>query len=92
MHTYTEFAEANKEMLQSLSAPSVAKQYYEAPDLYVFDEFQTQRNKGSRRVIVNTLYDTVCAIRDDEAEHVYTMKQCQDPQVGRSYSVLGRFI
>eukprot|EP00981_Chlorochromonas_danica_P005551 scaffold1129_cov164-Ochromonas_danica.AAC.16 len=80
VHTYTEFAESNKERLQSLAAPKVAKEYYESPDLYVFDEFQTQRTRGSRRVVVNTLYDTVCAIRDDEAEHVYTMKQCQNPE------------
>lgn len=85
VHTYAEFAESNKERLQSLAAPKVAKEYYESPDLYVFDEFQTQRTKGSRRVVVNTLYDTVCAIRDDEAEHVYTMRQCQNPKVGDDF-------
>eukprot|EP00599_Poterioochromonas_sp_BG-1_P004338 CAMPEP_0173148890 /NCGR_PEP_ID=MMETSP1105-20130129/9995_1 /TAXON_ID=2985 /ORGANISM="Ochromonas sp., Strain BG-1" /LENGTH=516 /DNA_ID=CAMNT_0014063643 /DNA_START=35 /DNA_END=1585 /DNA_ORIENTATION=- len=77
--TYAEFADANKEVLQSMAAPVIAKEYYEALDLYVFDEFQTNRPKGSRRPIIRNLYDVVCNIRDDEAEHVQTMRQCQDP-------------
>eukprot|EP01031_Cornospumella_fuschlensis_P027300 gene27300-32975_t len=81
VHTYSEFAESNKAILQSLPPPAVALRYYEAPDLYVFDEFQTQRDKGSRRVVISNLYDVICAIRDDEAEHVATMRQCQDPDV-----------
>lgn len=48
---------------------------------YVFDEFQTSREKGSRRPRVDTLYDVFCNIRDDEGEHVATMSACQDPQV-----------
>jgi ubiquinol oxidase len=79
--TYAEFAEANKELLQSMEAPPVAKRYYEATDMYVFDEFQTAREKGSRRPVVDTLYDVVCNIRDDEGEHVNTMRACQDPEV-----------
>lgn len=59
----------------------IAKQYYEAPDLYIYDEFQTSRVKGSRRPQIDTLYDVVCSIRDDEAEHVKTMAACQDPDV-----------
>lgn len=38
--TYAEFAESNRELLQSMPPPLVAKAYYEAPDMYVFDEFQ----------------------------------------------------
>lgn len=79
--TYAEFAEANKEILMALEAPPVAKNYYEAVDMYVFDEFQTGRPRGSRRPIVNSLYDVVCNIRDDEAEHVTTMAACQDSEV-----------
>ena len=79
--TYGEFADANKELLQSMEAPRIAKQYYEAADLYVFDEFQTSRPRGSRRPTINSLYDVVCCIRDDEAEHVATMAACQDPDV-----------
>ena len=77
--TYAEFAESNKELLMTMSAPSVAKQYYESPDLYIFDEFQTSQPRGTRRPMVNTLYDVFCNIRDDEKEHVKTMSQCQDP-------------
>ena len=79
--TYAEFADCNKELLQSMAAPAVAKQYYENPDMYVFDEFQTGRVKGSRRPTVNTLFDVVVNIRDDEAQHVSTMASCQDPAV-----------
>lgn len=79
--TYAEFAEANKEILQSLPPPPVAKSYYEAADMYVFDEFQTNRKKGSRRPVISNLYDVFCSIRDDEAEHVATMAACQDPVV-----------
>lgn len=64
-----------------MAAPAVAKQYYENPDMYVFDEFQTGRVKGSRRPMVNTLFDVVTNIRDDEAQHVSTMALCQDPAV-----------
>jgi ubiquinol oxidase len=79
--TYAEFAEANKELLQTMEAPKIAKIYYEAVDMYVFDEFQSNRVKGSRRPVINSLYDVVCNIRDDEAEHVATMAMCQDPNV-----------
>lgn len=61
--------------------PAVAKDYYEALDMYVFDEFQTAQEKGSRRPVIRTLYDAVGAIRDDEAEHVKTMAACQNPDV-----------
>lgn len=50
MDTYAEFAESNKEILQSMDAPPVAKAYYEAPDMYVFDEFQTSRSPLSNEV------------------------------------------
>lgn len=64
-----------------MAPPSAAREYYEALDLYVFDEFQTAREKGSRRPVIRSLYDAVCAIRDDEAEHVKTMAACQNPDV-----------
>ena len=67
--------------IDNSAAPAVAKSYYESSDMYVFDEFQTGRVKGSRRPHVVTLYDVFCCIRDDEAEHVKTMALCQDPEV-----------
>jgi ubiquinol oxidase len=79
--TYTEFAESNKELLQSLEAPAVAKEYYENADLYIFDEFQTDIPKGSRRPEVNSLYEVFLNIRDDEAAHVSTMNACQNAEV-----------
>eukprot|EP01038_Epipyxis_sp_PR26KG_P005319 gene5319-7384_t len=79
--TYAEFADANEELLKSMAAPVVAKNYYESVDMYVFDEFQTDRPRGSRRPQIHSLYDVVCNIRDDEREHVATMSACQDPNV-----------
>jgi ubiquinol oxidase len=75
--TYAQFAEQNKDALRLLPAPRIAKAYYENSDLYLFDEFQTARPRSSRRPQIRTLYDTFIAIRDDEGEHVATMKECQ---------------
>lgn len=78
--TYTEFAEANKQTLESMPVPQCARDYWEGPDKYDFDEFQSQRVKGSRRPVLRSLYDVFCTIRDDEFEHVQTMRACQDEQ------------
>ncbi|EEH54017.1 uncharacterized protein MICPUCDRAFT_5889, partial [Micromonas pusilla CCMP1545] len=75
--TYAQFADENKEKLRTLPAPRIARAYYENDDMYLFDEFQTARPRSSRRPRVRTLHDTFCAIRDDENEHVATMKECQ---------------
>ncbi len=69
--------DANEESLKSLPPPLVAAEYYRSSDLYMFDEFQTTSAPGSRRPRVGSLYDVFCNIRDDEGEHVATMKACQ---------------
>ena len=52
--------------------------YWTSDDLYLFDAFQTARPKRAlRRPRVKSLYDVFSAIRDDEAEHVATMGECQ---------------
>ena len=79
--TYGEFVDANRDALAELPAPSVTRQYYNGPDLFLFDEFQTSRARGSRRPPCETLLDVFTNIRDDEGEHVATMKACQDPNV-----------
>ena len=79
--TYGEFVDANREALAELPAPRVTRLYYNGPDLFLFDEFQTARPRGSRRPPCETLLDVFTNIADDEAEHVATMKQCQDPNV-----------
>uniref|UniRef100_A0A383VUK8 Ubiquinol oxidase n=1 Tax=Tetradesmus obliquus TaxID=3088 RepID=A0A383VUK8_TETOB len=77
--TYGEFADANKELLQTLPPPLVAAQYYLSGDYYLFDEFQTSLSGGSLRTPkCDTLYDVFINIRDDEGEHVKTMAACQD--------------
>lgn len=80
--TYTQLAEENKELLQSMPVPPSAYKYWMAPgDTWLFDEFQTSRRKGSRRPVLNNLYDVFKTIADDEAEHVKTMRACQNPEV-----------
>ena len=53
--TYAEFAESNKEILQSMDAPPIAKAYYEAADMFVFDEFQTGRSPISDKVELSSM-------------------------------------
>ena len=71
-----------RERLWAGSAPRWPTPAADAPlaaqDLYLFDEFQTSMPAGTRRPVVNTLYDTFANIRDDEGEHVKTMIACQD--------------
>jgi len=82
--TYAEFVDANRETLAELPAPRVSRLYYNGPDLFLFDEFQTARPRGSRRPSCETLLDVFTNIRDDEAEHVATMAACQDLSVAVS--------
>jgi len=79
--TYGEFVDENRDALAALPAPRVSRLYWAGPDLFLFDEFQTARARGSRRVQCATLLDVFINIRDDEAEHVATMAACQDPNV-----------
>lgn len=78
--TYAEFVESNAEKLKALPPPLVALEYYTRGDLYMFDSFQTSAHARAtpRRPSCKTLYDVFSNIRDDEAEHVKTMKACQD--------------
>lgn len=75
--TYDKFIKAQGEDLKKLPAPEVAVKYYTGGDLYLFDEFQTDRVPNTRRPIIENLYDVFMNIRDDEAEHCKTMKACQ---------------
>ena len=76
--TYAQFADENKTKLRAMPAPRVAKAYWTSDDLYLFDAFQSARpRRALRRPRVRSLHDVFCAIRDDEAEHVATMAECQ---------------
>eukprot|EP01018_Ginkgo_biloba_P003420 Gb_14931 [translate_table: standard] len=75
--TYDKFIKLQGEELKKLPAPGVAVKYYTEGDLYLFDEFQTDRVPCSRRPKVENLYDVFVNIRDDEAEHCKTMAACQ---------------
>ncbi|KAH1065926.1 hypothetical protein J1N35_030913 [Gossypium stocksii] len=75
--TYDKFIKAQGDELKKKPAPEVAIKYYTGGDLYLFDEFQTDRAPCSRRPKIENLYDVFVNIRDDEAEHCKTMKACQ---------------
>lgn len=93
--TYSEFVEANREILKLVPPPPVAWEYYVAGDLYYFDKFQAAR-KGphglqaapQRRPPCENLLDVFENIRDDEYEHILTMKACQDWWAGDGPSPL----
>lgn len=77
--TYDKFLKLRGEELKMLPAPKVAISYYMSEDLYLFDEFQTDRAPNTRRPVIENLYDVFVNIRNDEAEHCKTMKACQTP-------------
>jgi len=76
--TYVTFFNENKERLQALPAPKVAKSYYKAGNLYLFDDFQVSKKPSTRRPPCDTLYDVFKNISEDEGEHVRTMQACKD--------------
>lgn len=51
--------------------------------MYYFDKFQTGASIEPRRPPCRNLYDVFAAIRDDEGEHVKTMRACQDETIVR---------
>lgn len=72
--TYGEFAEQNKDLLQTIPPPLVALNYYKSGDLYLFDQLQTGwSGQEPRRPSCANLYEVFINIRDDEIEHVKTM-------------------
>ncbi|GBF89019.1 plastid terminal oxidase [Raphidocelis subcapitata] len=80
--TYAQFCETNEALLKSIPPPRVAVAYYRNEDLYMFDEMQTcSKPAEPRRPSCNNLYDVFSNIRDDEVEHVRTMRACQSPAI-----------
>lgn len=76
--TYAEFVDANEELLKTLPPPVVALEYYKGEDLYMFDDFSTSNPVEPRRPECRNLHDVFVNIRDDELEHVKTMRACED--------------
>ncbi|KAJ4778725.1 Ubiquinol oxidase [Rhynchospora pubera] len=77
--TYDKFIKSHGDELKNLPPAETAIKYYMNEDLYLFDEFQTERVPCSRKPKIENLYDVFMNIRDDEAEHCKTMKACQTP-------------
>lgn len=88
--TYDKFLNDFEDSLKAQPAPSVAVDYYEKGDLYMFDAFQYTSMKKTeneteiqeeeitkRRPVVSNLYDVFYNIRADEAEHADTMQTLQ---------------
>lgn len=88
--TYSVFADENAELLRRVPPPPIAVEYYVTGNMYNFDLFQTSRssNQGSalRRPPCEHLLDVFRNIRDDEYEHIRTMKACQEWWGGRGPS------
>lgn len=80
--TYAEFVAENEELLRQIPPPPIATRYYLSGDLYYFDKFQTSNRKevetSRRRPPCDNLLDVFRNIRDDEYEHIQTMKACED--------------
>mmetsp|Transcript_34601 Transcript_34601/g.50809 ORF Transcript_34601/g.50809 Transcript_34601/m.50809 type:complete len:282 (-) Transcript_34601:175-1020(-) len=85
VHTYSQFLDENEETLRNLPPSHAAVNYYAfgASDPF-FAEYQTSRSSHDEEIRrpgenMKTLHDVFRAIRDDEGDHVSTMKQCLDP-------------
>lgn len=87
VNTYSQFLDENEEILKDLPPSNVAIEYYGyGSSDPLFGEYQTSalaKGEEPRRPGDNmkTLYDVFSAIRDDEGDHVSTMKACLDPNV-----------
>lgn len=80
--TYAQFVDENESILKQLPPPRIARIYYEGDEnRFLFEEFQTEHDPRERTVAVSSLYDVFCNIRDDEGEHVATMRGLQDQDV-----------
>lgn len=90
--TYSQFVEENEELLRSVPAPPVAQAYYVTGDLYYFDKLHTHRAdaESPRRPPCDNLLDVFRNIRDDEYEHLRTMRACEDWWGGHGPSPLRR--
>lgn len=85
--SYDNFLVSDGERLATQAAPQVAIDYYTPAggDMYLFDELQDPSQPvGSRRPAMANLRDVFEAIRDDEGQHVSTMKACQTKGALRS--------
>lgn len=88
--TYGQFVDENEGLLKRLPPSLVAVEYYTIgltdP---MFGEYQTasimdpQITGGVRKPGTNmqSMYDVMVAIRNDESDHVHTMVNCLDPKV-----------
>jgi len=84
--TYAQFTEENKELLEALPAPEIAKKYYEAEDLYLFDEFQTT-TMSSTGEIVSLRLDTSSDSESSDEETKKNRLSVRRPKIETLYDV-----
>ena len=84
--TYGQFVDENEDKLKELPPSIAAVEYYTVGvSDPLFGEYQTasvNNSSGVRKpgVEMKSLYDVFVAIRNDEGDHVSTMKSCLDPK------------
>ncbi|CAN0159794.1 unnamed protein product [Ascophyllum nodosum] len=82
--TYDAFLAENGEDLKKQPAPTIAEKYYGRDKLYVFNGLHHDADdakfeeKDRDRPVISNLFDTFVAVRNDEWEHVKTMKALQE--------------
>ena len=90
--TYDKFLQAHGARLSRMPAPKTAVRYYEGENPYLFDEFQTATQPGSRRPTIANLRDAIAAVRQDEAEHTKTMRAMQFATVRSPHATSNAFV
>lgn len=84
--TYGQFVDENEKTLKELPPSMAAVEYYTiGVSDPMFGEYQTASVSNPERAVrkpgtnLRSLYDVFVAIRNDEGDHVSTMKSCLDP-------------
>jgi len=72
--TYKDFCVSEESMLKSMPVPKVAQLYYGSDELFQSGTTPERVKIGAN---LQTLFDVMCNIRDDEAEHAVSMEKCQ---------------
>jgi hypothetical protein len=65
------FLRENEAALRARPVPTIAREYYEGSDMYMFDAFHTTGSKKRRPRLVS-LYEVFECIRDDEVSYPFS--------------------
>ena len=70
--TYDRFLVSHEEELRARPVPEVAREYYAQPDA-MREYLDAQSGRTEARRPLDSLYDVICCVRDDEAAHWETL-------------------